>query len=242
MRHTYLAAIVFVVVLVGVVLYTHYDKDQSVGVLEMGSYAYSCTGGVEFKMIPTADMSSITLIPGSNATFVQSTLQQNKSVTNEFVGESIVFTGAGESVHVVAAGQTLDCNPVPSADVAPFNFGDAAEGAGTAQDVAAAVDQNIVGVWQSTDDPLFVREFKTGGVQVDYFDGEADATGTWKTFTKTKPLTVAFPLDAGVTYVQISDSKDTSVILNFRVNKLTPESLEMTYMERGNTLSFQRVQ
>lgn len=242
MKQYYATALVCILALGGVIFYTYFDKDSVHRAADdMGSYAYLCTDGVEIKMVPDSDMTSITLVPGSTARFEQTTLVQ-AGPHNRFEGSGIVLTGAGESIRIITGTQTLDCNPVASQDMAPFNFGDAGEGAGVGQDAMIAVTANIAGKWQSIEDPRFVREFNADGTGTDSYDGERDAAGTWKVFSKDKPLVVAFEMQPGSVYVQMTIGGSSQDVLNFRVNKLTPESLELTYMERGNTLSFVRIQ
>lgn len=113
---------------------------------------------------------------------------------------------------------------------------------GSRADITTTVSKMILGKWESRDDPLFVREYKSDGTVVDSYDGSVRSNDTWVVFTSEKPLSVQFPLDPGAVYVQQVTPGDASSTLNFRVGQVMPETLDMTYMERGNTLSFRRVQ
>lgn len=155
---------------------------------------------------------------------------------------AIVFVGAGEEVQLTVGDEKAVCNPVPNSDMAPWNWGDAGEGGGVKQDVSLIVSESIVGKWQSTTDAEFVREFKDGGAVVDWHDNEPVSEGTFTVFTKEKPLLVAFPIEANAVYVQLNMSGTQADALNFKVTKLTPESLELVYMDRGGVLVFTRVQ
>ncbi|MBI2613080.1 hypothetical protein HYW59_04755, partial [Candidatus Kaiserbacteria bacterium] len=60
--------------------------------------------------------------------------------------------------------------------------------------------------------------------------------------TKDNPITVAFPLVADKVYIQMTMQGTQGDTLNFSLNKLTPEELELTYMDRGGVLRFKSVQ
>lgn len=134
--------------------------------------------------------------------------------------------------------------PAPSQDSAyaadEGASNDTGEGAGAAQDVSVAVAANIVGKWQSKDDPKFVREFNADGTATDYYGDEVQSNGTWKAYSSVTPLPVPFPLEPNAGYIQMLMNGDeaTSLTLNFKVSALTPESLELVYMERGGALDF----
>lgn len=109
------------------------------------------------------------------------------------------------------------------------------------QDPAMAAGSLIVGSWQSTDDTKFVREFKNGGVVTDLYDGKETSTDTFYVFSKVNPAPVSFPMEDGAVYIQIVSNTDQSE-LNFKVDKITQDTLELTYMDRGGILTFTRVQ
>lgn len=113
-------------------------------------------------------------------------------------------------------------------------------GEGRELGTAPAVQENIIGIWRSTQDPKFVREFKADGSAVDSYEGSADVKGTWRVFSAQDPIDVKFLLEPDAAYIQITD--DSSGLLHFKVGKLTPEELELVYMDRGGVLLFERVQ
>ena len=209
----------------------------------MGSYAYVCEDGSEFSMTPSQDVSSVRIFPGAGATFQAATLTKVGTTTARYEGSGVVFVGAGEGVQLTMNGTTMVCNPKPSADMAPWNWGDAGEGSGMQPDVTLVVSESIVGKWQSTDDAKFVREFKDDGTVVDSYSKKATSSGTFKVFTKEKPLSsaLAFPLMDNKIYMQIATSGTEAETLNFSVDKLTPDELDMTYMDRGGSLHFTSV-
>lgn len=216
---------------------------------DMGTYAYRCDTGVEFSMSPNADVSAIGLTPGANATFSATTLASVESAAGaRFEGGGMIFVGAGEEVQLTVGGKTLICNPVPSTDMAPWNWGDAGEGAGSVQpDVRLVVGESVMGKWQSTEDAKFIREFKAfsetsmSGTVTDWYDGKQVSSGTYVTFDSKNKLTVPFPVMADKVYLQLTMQGTQAEKLNFSVNKLTPEALELTYMDRGGVLTFKAV-
>lgn len=93
-----------------------------------GTYAYQCDTGAKFTMTPSTEVASIKLTPGEGATFAETTLVfVNADMGQRFEGAGIVFVGAGEGVTITAGDTVLKCNPVPSTDMAPWNWGDAGE-------------------------------------------------------------------------------------------------------------------
>ena len=107
--------------------------------------------------------------------------------------------------------------------------------------LAADTMSAIIGNWQSTEDPKFTREILNDGSVIDRYEGsEPDAKGRWMVFTKEIPDT-AFTglLEEGVVYLSLSMSESEK--LYFRILKVDADTLEISYLDRGNTLSFRRV-
>lgn len=113
------------------------------------------------------------------------------------------------------------------------------EHADQSPDLARVVSESIVGRWQSNEDAKFIREFKVGGTAADYYDGKVASADTWKAFTKEKPVDTFVPLEDNTPYLQMVTEENRSLI--FKVAKLTPESLELVYMDRGGMLTFTRI-
>lgn len=112
-------------------------------------------------------------------------------------------------------------------------------GEGQNIDIAAAARANIVGGWQSTDDPNFIRSIRGDGVVEDLYDGQEPFLGSWTVFTSASaPENFAYPLEDSVPYLRIVD--DTGLVLDFKIAKLTPEDLVLIYLDRGGALSFTR--
>ena len=128
-----------------------------------------------------------------------------------------------------------------SAPQSPQSQGEQAEAASVKPEVTLVVGESIVGKWQSTDDAKFAREFKADGTVVDSYDGKAVSSGMFTVFTKDKPAQTSFPLEADAVYVQLTMQGTQADNLNFKVVKLTPDELQLVYMDRGGVLNFKVV-
>lgn len=245
MNKVLLWAVVIIIILIGGwYWYTNSQKDSAMTAENMGTYAYMCGNGSQFTMTPSADVSQLTLEAGSQGMFTGTVTLHKMGDANHFEttsGTLIVLTGAGEEVDLTVGEETTTCNPVPSSEMAPWNWGDPAEGAGMDQDSVAAVNANIVGKWQSTDDAKFTREFRSDFTVVDSYDGEANLDGLWVAFTKMNAPEIVFPLEENTVYLQITEKGTPQDTLTFKLVKLTPEELELIYMDRGGSLRFKKI-
>lgn len=245
MNKVLLWAVVIIIILIGGwYWYTNSQKDSAMTAENMGTYAYMCGNGSQFTMTPSADVSQLTLEAGSQGMFTGTVTLHKMGDANHFEttsGTLIVLTGAGEEVDLTVDEETTTCNPVPSSEMAPWNWGDPAEGAGMDQDSVAAVNANIVGKWQSTDDAKFTREFRSDFTVVDSYDGEANLDGLWVVFTKMNAPEIVFPLEENTVYLQITEKGTPQDTLTFKLVKLTPEELELIYMDRGGSLRFKKI-
>ncbi|MBI4094175.1 hypothetical protein HY417_04375 [Candidatus Kaiserbacteria bacterium] len=235
------------VVVLAVILIGGYWLLQQGGTLsidqasDLGSYAYACENGSGFSMSPASDMKSIKLSGGSQGMFTGDAMLIQVAGTRyegTHMGSMMQFMGAGEGVQLAVGSDSTICNPVPNPDSPPWNWGDPGEGGGVEQDVGLIVSESIVGRWRSVEDNKFTREFKGDGTAVDTYEGASVTSGTWKVFTKEKPLSVSFPLEENTVYVQMTMQGTQADNLNFKLSKLTPEELELTYMDRGGVLRF----
>jgi RNAse (barnase) inhibitor barstar len=125
--------------------------------------------------------------------------------------------------------------------MAPWNWGDAGEGGGIQPDVSLVVTESIQGKWQSLDDAKFTREFRSDFTVVDSYDGKANLDGLWVVFTKMNAPEISFPLEESAVYLQITEKGTPQDTLTFKVVKLTPDELELIYMDRGGVLRFKSV-
>lgn len=102
------------------------------------------------------------------------------------------------------------------------------------------ISRGIIGVWQSADDPSFTREFSVDATVTDTYDGVAPETieGRWAVFTSPTGEKPPFPIGKGITYLRISMPEEA---MYFNVTKLTEKEIELTYLDSGELVSFQRV-
>ncbi|MBI4068384.1 hypothetical protein HY413_03175 [Candidatus Kaiserbacteria bacterium] len=236
-----MGAVILIVILIG----GYYLLQQGTPAEDLGTYAYTCENGSQFTMSPAADMKSIKLSAGSQGMFTGDvTLSQVAGTRYEgnVSGSAVTFVGAGEEVQLTVGNESTVCNPVPSTESPPWNWGDPGEGGGVKQDVGLIVSESIVGRWRSVEDDKFTREFKGDGTAVDTYEGKDVTSGSWRVFTKENPLKVAFPLEENVVYVQMTMQGTQADNLNFKLTKLTPEELELIYMDGGGVLRFKAIQ
>lgn len=109
------------------------------------------------------------------------------------------------------------------------------------QDISLIVSESIAGTWQSNEDAKFIREFKADGTAADWYDKKIVSEGTWKAYTSESGVETAFPQERDTVYIQMVMQGTQGEALNFKLVKLTPEVLELIYMERGGGLGFKRV-
>src|SRR3989338_803429 len=111
------------------------------------------------------------------------------------------------------------------------------------QDTSLIVTESMLGKWQSVDDAKYVREFKEKDVVVDWYDGKTVSTGLWVVFTKEKaPKIFPYTMDTSSVYLQLTMTGSQADTLNFKISKMTPEELQLVYLDRGGVLTFKRVQ
>ncbi len=102
--------------------------------------------------------------------------------------------------------------------------------------------ESIQGKWQSIDDAKFTREFRSDFTVADSYDGTVNLDGLWVVFTKMNAPEISFPLEDNAVYLQITEKGTPQDTLTFKVSKLTPDELELIYMDRGGVLRFKSVQ
>jgi hypothetical protein len=108
----------------------------------------------------------------------------------------------------------------------------------------AAVSRALVGVWQSIDDTRFSREFRADGTAVERYEGDPDGSqsGAWLLFTGSAPppeLDGHRAFVAKGVYLEIRENDDTML---FGITAVDRSALQMINLDRGNTLSFNRIE
>jgi hypothetical protein len=108
---------------------------------------------------------------------------------------------------------------------------------------APTQQQLMAGRWRSVDDPRSLIEIRADGTWIDSYTGEPSATATshWLLFSGARPPKDAAgeTLDAKSTYLEVSD-KDAGVLV-YALDQLDAKSLDLLYLDRGNTLRYTRV-
>jgi len=107
----------------------------------------------------------------------------------------------------------------------------------------AAVTAALVGVWQSVGDTRFSREFRADGTLVDRYEGDPDNSqnGAWLLFAGSAPPPEFAGHRAFVAkgvYLEIRENGD---VMLFGIAAVDRSALQMINMDRGNTLTFNRI-
>ncbi len=163
----------------------------------------------------------------------------------QYEDETYSYIFAGEEVTVANKEKRtlVTCHQPVDPNNAPYNFGDMGEGAGS-YNIAAVAGAQLLGTWRSIEDPKFTRTFGEEGMLTDAYDGESSGVDVFTVFTQgseNAPDMVA-PLEPGSAYVQIKTRTEPQTTLTYQLLAVTPERLEMLYLDRGNTLVFEKVQ
>jgi len=98
----------------------------------------------------------------------------------------------------------------------------------------------LTGVWQSTQDTRFVREFRSDGTVTDRYEGMDDATstGSWNFVEDPSKEQDELPAVHNAKILKIQFPEE---VLYFALINLTDTGLTLSYLGRGNTLEFTRV-
>lgn len=106
--------------------------------------------------------------------------------------------------------------------------------------IGVSVDEDLIGLWESTDDEKFTREFEEDGTATDRYEGDELATfvGEWVTFNDPSSEPVELPIVEGATYLRILSGEEA---LYFTVSEVTEDSLQLIYLDRGGALNFRKI-
>ncbi len=237
----FLGMLALIVILGGYVIYTN---NSSNGVEEkMGNQvSFNCTEGDSFIAEFSFDMAKLNVVVGGE---VKYTLPNtgDENIPYRFGDSERMYTFAGEEATItdLQSGTDTVCTQPLDSNNAPYNFGDKGEGGGEPQELSAAVRENILGIWKSVDDQKFTRTFQSDGTYIDSYEGSADTKGDWVVFMDNSGLVTDFTLEPNTVYLRLLEGSSTEATLHFKVSKVTPEELELIYMERGGTLRFTAV-
>ena len=224
---------------IAIVIYNK-SKEEAVRVADI-SVSFICENDQHFTADFDINLETLRVIENGELT---RELQRSNTTSTSFADHNFEYTFAGEGVEVLnkSTGERFRCHQPFDPNNAPYNFGDLGEGAGEEQDAVAAVEENIIGLWVSLDDEKFTREFKADGTVIDSYEGEAATSSPWTIFTSESGLATEFPQSPDIIYLQIIDGDTPEDTLYFSLSKLTPEELELIYMNRGGVLRFTRAE
>ncbi len=95
---------------------------------DLGMYPYVCSNGSTFTFSPLEGMHTVQLSADAQGMFTgTATLTQVSDATYKGTapdGQSVSLVGDGETITLTVGGTTATCNPKPSQDSAPWNWGD----------------------------------------------------------------------------------------------------------------------
>ncbi len=123
---------------------------------------------------------------------------------------------------------------------APVESDETADIANEIPDIALVASESIVGTWQSDRDEKSTRIYSSDGTLAELYDGRELSRGTWKAFTAEKPIEgVTVTLEADTVYIQETLVNEVETAThNLQVEKLTPENLELVYVEGVGSLAY----
>lgn len=237
----FLSIILAVFIIAGYVIYANYNEKKAYESNGEG-VSFTCEDDTGFLAVFDSAMTKVDIVVAGKLEKSFPNIGDDL-VPYRFGDESKVYTFVGEEAVVadLVSGTSRVCQQPLDQNNAPYNFGDAGEGAGEDNDPAAAVEADIIGSWQSTDDDKFIREFKEWGVIVDRYEATESTEGTWSVFTSASGIETPFPQTDGAVYFKVVMDDFPEEILYFELAKLTPEELELFFLGRGGVLSFTRV-
>lgn len=237
----FLGAVIIVIIAAGYIIYTNRAVEEVTPVFGDG-VSFICEDGSNFIANFSADMNSVSVVEAGE---VRLTLQNtsDNAIPYRFADNSHTYTFIGEEVVVKeeSSGRTFVCRQPFDPNNAPHNFGDVSEDKEEVEtDATLAVSQNILGTWRSLDDQRFNREFRADGTFTDSYEGDRDTRGVWRVYTgDTLPKeSLTFEPANDETYLMLTDDITPELVMHFRLDKLTSEELEMTYMEGNGILRF----
>jgi len=101
--------------------------------------------------------------------------------------------------------------------------------------------EKMIGTWSSEDDGNFQREYRDDSMFTDVYgssEGETKTEGEWSLFTSDNADEMLFQLNGEDVYVKQVEEAGT---FYFRIASVTPETLELINVDKGDTLRFGRM-
>ncbi len=236
----FLGVMLVVLAIAGYVVYTKTMDDNSVPMTGDG-ISFMCADNSYFSAEFSPDFSRVDIVVDGIITRTAVRLAGSDSYIYE--SGDYTYTFAGEKVTITNSrtGITTSCTQPFDANNAPYNFGDMGEGDVEETNLILEAAKTIEGEWQSVDDDKFTREFKADGTVTDSYEGSDDTVGSWLIFTMDSDVETPFSLEANTAYLKIATDIGASEVMYYKLTKVTPEELELIYMDRGGALRFTRV-
>lgn len=236
----FLGVMVVVLAIAGYVVYTNTMDEDSIPMMGNG-ISFICADSSYFSAEFSPDFSRVNIVVDG----VVARSAGRVAGTDLYMYEEgdYIYTFAGEKVTVTNSrtGTATNCSQPFDPNNAPYNFGDMGEGAGEKPNIILAATENIEGKWQSVDDEKFLRQFQTDGTVTDSYEGQDDTVGSWVIFTMNSEVETPFTLEPNTAYLKITTEVGASEVMYYKLTKVTPEELELIYMDRGGVLRFTRV-
>lgn len=104
--------------------------------------------------------------------------------------------------------------------------------------MSSATGNAIEGEWQSEQDAAYAVSFRSGGLLTETYDGEQVSSGTFHFADSAEGYSDLPTEPAGENAFLLQDIDGERYA--YRVTQLSATRLELSYLERGNTLSFIR--
>lgn len=122
---------IFLALVVGLVAYTvNQNKEREEAYDWVSSYPsaypYQCEDGSMFSIVFGTDLLALQIVPDPGKTFPPAGVLGQVPAQHgvEYIGDDATIYGQGETLRVVTKDREVVCNPVPSTDQPPFNFGE----------------------------------------------------------------------------------------------------------------------
>lgn len=223
---------------IAVVVYTKSAEEVAETPVAAVALSFICENNQHFIGEFDIDFETLSVVENGEVT---RQVPRTDEVIMRFSNNDFEYTFAGEGVSVLnkSSNEETHCHQPLDPNNAPYNFGDLGEGAGEEQNVIVAINENIAGTWVSLDDEKFEREFRSDGTVVDRYEGKDTSSGPYTVFDSETGISTEFPQDEERIYIQIEDV-DPQGVMYFSLVKLTPEELELIYMDGGGILRFSR--
>lgn len=81
-------------------------------------YEYTCTDGMQMRLMPNEDLSSIAIAFGENQ------MSFDRQSDGSYGGMNINIYPDGETLNISSGFENISCSPVPNQEKAPLNLGD----------------------------------------------------------------------------------------------------------------------